>query len=137
MSLHFEETPSSIRIYFTRHKILDESEMPVAGTDLPRLCRRAAAMGKKLVLDFRGVQFMSSAVIGKLILWNKIAHLENLVVHIANAAPHVVEVFKICKLHKVFRFLNGTDDPDPDDGPDLSGSPVPRPRQPDTLGGWS
>ncbi len=82
---------------------------------------------KRLLVDFRGVQFMSSAMIGKLVLLNKAAKQQSLDLRFANISPNVLEVFKITRLHELFR-------PD-DDNPDLLGAGVPKPKPPSTLDG--
>ncbi len=80
--------------------------------------------GKRLVVDFDGVPWMTSALIGQLVLLNKFAKMNDVVLRLANVSKNVMEVFRITRLNKVFQFGNR------DDGPDFLGSPVPRPRNP-------
>src|SRR5688500_13883687 len=57
-------------IYFTDAKILDETRIGQIGQDLMSSAA-SAAQNKKMLVNFQGVQFMSSAMIGKLVLLNK------------------------------------------------------------------
>ena len=71
---------------------------------------------------------MSSALIGTLVLLNKYVKTHDIVLRFANVTGNVLEVFKITRLNKVFRF---------DDGDDFEflGGLVPRPKKPDTDSG--
>src|SRR5262245_21985181 len=109
MAFRFDETARKLIVYFTDAVILSESQ------EFVELCQRATSAGKKVIIDFRGVQFMSSAMIGFLVLVNKLTKQHNVEFRLANVSPNVMEVFKITKLHKVFRFDN--DDDDEDRGP--------------------
>jgi len=71
--LRHTETPDKIVVFFTKTKIRNEVQIQDAGQELFELCSRAASGGKKLTLDLEGVQFMSSAILGKLVTLNKLA----------------------------------------------------------------
>ncbi len=122
------ETHDRIVASFTDAKIFEDSQIREASEGLLGLCHRAASTGKKLIVDFRGVQFMTSAMIGKLVLLQKSARQHSVDLRLANVSGNVLEVFKAARLHKVFGLL----DDDDDDGPDLLGSPVPLPKPPST-----
>jgi anti-sigma B factor antagonist len=55
-----------------------------------------------MLLNFQGVQFMSSAMIGKLVLLNKKSKAAGLTLKFCAISPNVLEVFKITRLNKVF-----------------------------------
>jgi anti-sigma B factor antagonist len=57
---------------------------------------------RDLVLDFRKVQFLSSAVLGRLILAHKKLQSAGGRVVLCGVASEILEVFKITKLDKVF-----------------------------------
>src|SRR5947207_1038726 len=59
------------------------------------------ATNSKMVLNFQGVAFMSSAMIGKVILLNKKCKTDNVNLKLSNISPNVMEVFKIMRLNKV------------------------------------
>jgi anti-sigma B factor antagonist len=127
MSLQFRETPDKVIVNFTGAKILDEGRIQEIGNSLLGICKHAGDAAKRLVVDFRGVQFMSSAMIGKLVLLNKAARQSAIDVRMANISKNVLEVFKITGVNKVFRF--------DDDDPDLLGDGVPIPKPPSSLDG--
>jgi anti-anti-sigma factor len=118
--LRHTETPDKIIVCFTDAKLLDACQ----GQGLFNFCRRAASAHKKLTVDFRGVQCMSSAMIRQLASLNRLARSQALDLRLANVGHNLMEVFKFTGLDKVFRF--------DDDGSDLLGSPVPLPKPPNT-----
>lgn len=73
MTLRFRETPDKIIVFLAEAKILDEAQVQEVGGGPLDVCKRAVRTGKRLLVDFRGVQFMSSAMIGKLVVLNKSA----------------------------------------------------------------
>jgi anti-sigma B factor antagonist len=121
MSLRCEESIETVIVHFGVTKILDETQIQEIGKELFEVCHRAS--GKKmLVLDFDGVQLMSSAMIGKLVLvnkWTKEHRLRRNVIHVSKG---VLEVFKISRLDPILRVNRGDDDQEP------MGSMVPRPK---------
>jgi anti-sigma B factor antagonist len=60
------------------------------------------ALHKKLLLNFRGVTFMSSAMISKLVLLNKACKTAGVTLKFCEVSSNLMEVFKITKLNKVF-----------------------------------
>ena len=68
-SLRTEENGEVLVVYFNDAKILDEAKIQQIGQELVAAAENAA--NKKLLLNFEAVSFMSSAMIGKLILLNK------------------------------------------------------------------
>lgn len=127
MTLHFRETPDKIIVSFTDARILDEARVQEIGESLLDVCKQAAGAAKRLIVDFRGVRCMSSAMIGKLVLLNHMAWQNSLDLRVANIGKNVLEVFRITRLNKGFRFA--------DDDPDLLGAGVPIPKPPSTLDG--
>jgi anti-sigma B factor antagonist len=83
-------------VYFTDAQILDEHKI----VQLNDAADRAAA--GKLLLNFSDVQFMSSAVLGKLVNLNKKCKADQTNLKMCNINPKILEVFKITKLNKVF-----------------------------------
>jgi len=85
---------------FTDIKILDDTRIQQLGKEL--LEQVAIAPAGKMVLDFSGVSFMSSAMIGKLVLLNKKCRQDEVNLKMCNISPNVAEAFKIMKLNKLF-----------------------------------
>ena len=99
-TLRTQENEGVLVVYFTDAKILDDSRIQQIGKDLIDVT--ANALEKKLVLNFRGVNFMSSAMIGKLVLLNKKCKEEEVALKICDISPEIYQVFKIMKLNKIF-----------------------------------
>ncbi|MHB8971432.1 MAG: STAS domain-containing protein [Pirellulaceae bacterium] len=99
--LRTQETESVLVVYFTETKILDEAKIQKIGSELIEAADTAMA-NKKMVLNFSGVGFMSSAMIGKLVLLNKRCKKDDIDLKLCDISGNVQEVFKIMKLNKVF-----------------------------------
>ena len=85
---------------FTDSKILDEAKIQQIGAEL--LECTTALTNQSLLLDFDGVSFMSSSMIGKLVLLQKKCKAAEIKLKVCNISDNVMEVFKITRLHKVF-----------------------------------
>lgn len=100
--LRVTETDDALHVYFTEARILDEGTILQVGKELMEIVDQAAAT-KKLVLDFERVQFMSSAMIGKLVFLNKKSKADSIDLTLRNIQPNVYEVFKLTRLNKIFK----------------------------------
>jgi anti-sigma B factor antagonist len=100
-SLKSQEVEDVLVVYFTDAKILDEARIQQIGKELMEMAA-SASTSKKMVLNFQGVQFMSSAMIGKLVLLNKKCKSTEIDLKLCQISPNVLEVFKITRLNKVF-----------------------------------
>jgi anti-sigma B factor antagonist len=101
-SLKSQEIEDVLVVYFTDAKILDEARIQQIGKELAEMAGSASSSTKKMVLNFQGVQFMSSAMIGKLVLLNKKCKSSEVDLKLCQISPNVLEVFKITRLNKVF-----------------------------------
>ncbi|HJN08586.1 MAG: STAS domain-containing protein [Pirellulaceae bacterium] len=102
-SLKSEQKEDILVVYFTDAKILDEARIQQIGKELMEKGEEAGKTeSKQMLLNFQGVQFMSSAMIGKLVLLNKKSKAQNLKLKFCAISPNVLEVFKITRLNKVF-----------------------------------
>ena len=126
MTLRFRETPDEIIMFFTEAFVSDDNRILDVG-DLDEFCERAARTAKSIISDFRGIQFMTSKMIGELVLLNNAIKQHSLAMRFVNLSPNVHEVFKITRLHKVFRI--------DDDDPGLLGTGVPNPKPPGNFDG--
>ena len=91
-------------VNFTDAKILDEARIQQIGKEMMEMAA-AAERNKKLLVNFQGVQFMSSAMIGKLVLLNKKSKAASVDLKFCSISPNVLEVFKITRLNKVFKIV--------------------------------
>ena len=85
---------------FLESKILDSQRIEQVGRELQDIV--PGAIHKKLLLNFNGVSFMSSAMITKLVMLNKTCKAQSVNLKFCEVSPNVLEVFKITKLNKLF-----------------------------------
>lgn len=90
---------------FTDNKILDGQRIEQVGRELQESIVEAGH--KKLLVNFRGVSFMSSAMITKLVMMNKGCKAQGVALKFCEVSPNVMEVFKITKLNKLFDIQEG------------------------------
>jgi anti-sigma B factor antagonist len=83
-------------VCFTTPRIVQEEDIQATFEQLQRLTDEKT--GREFVLDFRKVQFLSSSVLGRLVLLQKkVASTKGRVV-LCGIAKEILEVFKITKL---------------------------------------
>lgn len=99
--LRTQETEGVLVVSFSDSKILDEAKIQKIGAELMEAAQ-SAQESKKLILNFSGVGFMSSAMIGKLVLLNKQCQKDGVVLKLSDISDNVSGVFQIMKLNKVF-----------------------------------
>lgn len=87
--------------YFQDTRIIDESRIEALGKELGDLANNPAS--KKVVLNFQNVGFMSSAMLGKLILFGKKCKEADLDLRLCGINDNIEKVFKLMKLEKVFQ----------------------------------
>ena len=86
-------------VSFKDFKILDEQRIAEIGYELTTLVGQTPA-GRMLV-NFEGVTFMSSAMIGKIIQLNKNCKDKSGDLRLCSISANVMEVFKLMRLNKV------------------------------------
>ncbi|MFM7808644.1 MAG: STAS domain-containing protein [Planctomycetota bacterium] len=90
-----------VRVSFTERKIIDEVVIHQIGQEILKLVDAEAT--PKVVLDFAGVEHLSSAALGVLIsVHNRVKSRSGQLRLCANAKP-IFEVFRITKLDKLFQ----------------------------------
>jgi anti-sigma B factor antagonist len=90
-----------LAVYFKQDSILDQQVIEKIGHEFDRVALEAASC-RKIVLNFEHVKFMSSSMIGKLLVLNKRCAADKIKLKLSNVSPNLLEVFKITKLNKVF-----------------------------------
>jgi len=99
--IELKETNGVLVVNFTDHKIWDEQNIQVLGEQLFELVDSKGY--RKILLDFKNVDYLSSAALGKLISLNKkINVLEGKLVF-CSIRGEIKEVFEITKLNKFFK----------------------------------
>ena len=86
--------------YFQDIRIIDETRITNLGQELTELVNNPD--NQKIVLNFEKVNFMSSAMIGKLVLFGNKCKSADVSLRLCNINENVDEVFQLMKLGKVF-----------------------------------
>ncbi len=114
MTLRIRETSDKIIVYLPDAKMLDETRIQEVSDLLLSACAQQANSAKKFVIDFGVVQFMTSAVLSKLLQVAKQAKQHSVDLRLAHVGHSIQDVFHITKLTKLFR-IDDDDDDEPED----------------------
>jgi anti-sigma B factor antagonist len=87
-------------VAFTDEKILEETDVRTLRASIEAVIEQAGRL--RLVLDFRHVKFLSSAVLGLLIRISKRIYEQGGELRLCNIHPGIYEVFKITRLTGIF-----------------------------------
>ncbi len=100
MSLSQYSKDGILTVVFDDARILDETKLEQLGRDLVEMLEKSTE--ERVILDFRNVRFMSSSMLGKLVLVNKKAAEFKVKLKLCSIDSEIRQVFKITKLDKVF-----------------------------------
>ena len=95
-------------VRFKDRKIIDPEAIQELGQELFDLVEKEQR--SKLVVNFANVEFLSSAALGKLITFEKLAKRHNADLILTNIAPEIFQVFAITNLDKLFRIMDSEAD---------------------------
>ncbi len=98
--LAIEEVDGVTVAAFQDSKILDDAVIQQIGSELLECVSQTS--GGKLLLDFSRVRFMSSAMLGRLVMLHGKCKKANVTLKMCCLADNLREVFKITNLHKMF-----------------------------------
>lgn len=87
-------------VSFTDEKILEEKDINSLQESIMSVIEQTEQIN--LILDFRNVKFLSSAVLGLLIRISKRIYEHNGRLRLCNIDPKIYEIFKITRLTKTF-----------------------------------
>ncbi|RLS28551.1 MAG: anti-sigma factor antagonist [Planctomycetota bacterium] len=87
-------------VRFNDRKILDEVSIQQLGAELFALVEMDNR--KSILLNFDGVEFVSSAALGKLITLDRKVKSHKGRLKMSNIRPEIFDVFQVTKLNKVF-----------------------------------
>jgi anti-sigma B factor antagonist len=87
-------------IQLANPRILDQQVIDQIGSELKELLEKTE--NERVVLDFRQVQFMSSAMLGALVKFRKQCAEFKADLKLCGISKDIMEVFKVTNLHKVF-----------------------------------
>ena len=82
--------------YFADVRIVDSARINEIGTELISLIQRCP--GRKMILNFNAVQFMSSALLSKIISLNLECGIAQVELRICDITPSIMKVFELMKL---------------------------------------
>lgn len=99
-SIKIQDRGPVVMVTFVQTRILDEQAIRAFGKEFSKLTTEAAA-DRKLLLNFEGVNFMSSAMLGQIMALNKQCKADNVKLKLCGICPQVMEVFSITKLNKI------------------------------------
>ncbi len=102
-----EYTDDATVVAFTDEKILEDVDVRALRESIEAVIEQAGKI--HLVLDFRHVRFLSSAVLGLLIRISKRIHEQGGQLRLCNIHPGIYEVFKITRLTNVFDIYEDVD----------------------------
>lgn len=95
-----EYTERATIVTLSDEKILEEKDIRKLQESVMSVIEQAERIN--LVMDFRNVRFLSSAVLGLLIRISKRVYEQDGQLRLCNINPKVHEIFKITRLTKIF-----------------------------------
>jgi anti-sigma B factor antagonist len=100
LSVITEETFTLVK--FTNGKMFDETSISELGSELLSVVEITPEKSK-VILDFTGVVYFSSAALGKMITMNKKLKEKEIILTLRNMNEDIHEVFVITRLDKFFK----------------------------------
>jgi anti-sigma B factor antagonist len=95
-----EEVKGVVIVRFKESDILDQINIQEIGEEMYSVVESTPNV--KLVVDFRGVEYLSSTALGKLITLKKKIEAAHGKLRLASIKPEIMEVFRITRLDTIF-----------------------------------
>jgi anti-sigma B factor antagonist len=105
ISVQYTETATIIT--FTKEKILEERDIQNLQQSIMPVIEQSEQV--HFILDFRNVQFLSSAVLGLLLRISKKVYEKNSTLRMCGINPKIYEIFKITRLNRIFDIYDDLD----------------------------
>ncbi|MCA9258386.1 MAG: STAS domain-containing protein [Planctomycetales bacterium] len=102
MAVRAETRDATLVIAVLDERLMEPTQIKRLSDDLQGLLGKAEQT--QVVLDFERVQFMSSAMLGKLVQFHKKCKEFKVNLKLSGVSSEIYEVFKITRLHKLFDF---------------------------------
>ena len=87
-------------VHFTEAKVIDQRNINMIGSELTKMAESGAV--SKMLINLENVEYLSSAVLGKLISVHKTLRLNKGLLKLCGIGATILEVFEITRLDKVF-----------------------------------
>ena len=87
-------------VHFTEAKVIDQRNINLIGSELTKMVESGGVL--KMLINMENVQYLSSAVLGKLISLHKTLRMNKGSLKLCGIAAPIYEVFEITRLDKVF-----------------------------------
>lgn len=112
--IEVETTGDMTVVRFALHTSLDEQNAQTIGDQLISLAEQIG--GRKLLLEFGNVEYITSTALGKLITLSKKLTAAGGQLVLAHLNPRIAEVFEITRLNQLFTIVRDRNDEGPDGG---------------------
>ena len=99
--LDLQDAGEVLVVSFRQSSILDQAVIDQIGQEFAQAGLEAAG-NRKLLLDFRTVEYMSSAMLGKIVQLHKRCKNDKIKLKLCSIGSNPLEVFKITRLDKLF-----------------------------------
>ena len=99
--LDLKDAGEVLVVTFRQASILDQAVIDQIARELDQ-AELEAASNRKMLLDFQAVEFMSSAMLGKLIQLHKRCKADKTRLKLCGISKNPLDVFKITRLDKLF-----------------------------------
>ncbi len=87
-------------VQFTDPKVVGRRDIKLIGAELTKMVEENGVL--KMLVNVKKLQYLSSAVLGKLISLHKSLRTNTGVLKLCNVAPTIYEAFEITRLNKIF-----------------------------------
>lgn len=105
--LDLKDSGEVLVVNFNQTSILDQAVIDQIGQEFEHVALEASGE-RKLLLNFAKVEYMSSAMLGKLIQLHRKCKADKIKLKLCNIAKNPLDVFKITKLDKLFEVHKDT-----------------------------
>ena len=99
--LGLQDVGDVLVVTFKQASILDQAVIDQIGKELNQAELEAASC-RKILVDFAAVEFMSSAMLGKVVQLHKRCKADKIKLKLCGISDNPLEVFKITRLDKLF-----------------------------------
>lgn len=99
--IELKDVGDVLGVSFKQSSILDQRTIDEIGRELEQ-AELEASSNRKLLVSFQGVDFMSSAMLGKLVQLHKRCKADKIKLKFCSIANNPLDVFRITRLDKLF-----------------------------------